>query len=262
LATAGASLVACDARRRPVAMLLPLESHHVQAERFTHQSRLTLPRRKRLWQQVVRAKISAQARVLEERMGTDAGLRALARRVRSGDPDNIEARAAHRYWRLVFGDPRFVRSKEEDERNHWLDYGYAVLRAMAARAICGSGLHPTFGLAHRNKANAFALADDIMEPFRPIVDRCVANSDIGPLERDAKRRLIEALAARFLVEGESRTLFDILARVAQSLAAAVTGEAQRLWIPEWLPGDRLPVERRPVGRETGLTAKEGIRRTG
>ena len=97
--------------------------------------------------------------MLEEFAGADCGLRALAPRVRSGDPDNIEARAARRYWSLLFGDTPFLRGDEEDARNRRLDYGYAVLRAATARAICACGLHPTFGLAHRNKANAFALAE-------------------------------------------------------------------------------------------------------
>lgn len=249
LAEAGAILVACDARRRPAAMMLPLESHHVQAERYARQSELTKPKRKRLWQQIVQAKIRAQARMLEERIGTDGGLHALAQRVRSGDPNNVEARAARRYWSVLFGEGPYTRGNEDDPRNHWLNYGYAVLRAATARAICASGLHPTFGLAHRSKANPFALADDLMEPFRPMVDRVVATESTGPLDKEAKQQLIEAVAARYMVEEENRTLFDILTRTAQSLARVVMGEGDRLWAPAW-QAKQEPAERRPAIRAT------------
>jgi CRISPR-associated protein Cas1 len=215
-------------------MLLPLEGHHVQARRFTLQAGISRPRRKRLWQEVARSKIGAQARVLLERTGNDGGLPALVARVRSGDPDNVEARAARRYWSVLFGSERFLRSDEENARNHWLNYGYAVLRAAAARAICGSGLHPTFGLQHRNQANAFALADDLMEPFRPVIDRIVAASPARPLDQEGKRELIAAVTGRYEVEGEARTLFDILTRLAQSLVRALEGNGS-LWLPEWLP---------------------------
>jgi CRISPR-associated protein Cas1 len=250
LAEAGAAVVVCDSRQRPAAMMLPLESHHVQAERFLHQAQMPLPRRKRLWQQVVRAKIEAQARVLEECRGSDEGLRALAGRVRSGDPDNVEARAARRYWSVLFEEGPFTRSNEEDARNHWLNYGYAVLRAATARAVCGSGLHPTFGLAHRNKADAFALADDLMEPFRPVVDRAVAVAPIRPIDSDAKRLLIGAVTDRYLVEGESRTLFDILTRLAQSLARVVMGENEHLSVPIWTPETSAQPERKPAAMES------------
>ena len=186
--------------------------------------------------------------MLEECLGSDSGLQSLAGRVRSGDPDNVEARAARRYWSVLFGEDPFTRSDAVDARNHWLNYGYAVLRAATARAICGSGLHPTFGLAHRNKANAFALADDLMEPFRPAVDRTVVGAQVGMLDGDAKRMLIGAVTSRYVVEGESRTLFDILTRVAQSLVRVVMGESLELWLPEWSAEVADQAERKPVGR--------------
>ena len=256
LAESGAAVVVCDSRQRPAAMMLPLESHHVQAERFVKQAEMPRPRRKRLWQQVVRAKIDAQARVLEECRGADEGLRALVGRVRSGDPDNVEARAARRYWSVLFGGDPFTRSNEDDARNHWLNYGYAVLRAATARAICGSGLHPTFGLAHRNKANAFALADDLMEPFRPIVDRAVVAASVRPIDSEAKRLLIGAITDRYISEGESRTLFDILTRVAQSLARVVMEEAADLSLPIWGPETAIRLERKPVVKEPAAAQDE------
>ncbi len=251
LAEAGAILIACNAKQRPAAMLLPLEAHHVQAGRFSQQVALTQPRQKRLWQQIVKAKIEAQARILQECAGTDGGLTALLRHVRSGDPDNVEARAARRYWSLLFGEGVFVRRDDGDARNAWLDYGYAVLRAATARAICGSGLHPSFGLAHRNKANAFALSDDLMEPFRPVIDRVVARADpVGPLDTVAKARLIGAVTARYIADGENRALFDILVRLAQSLVQVITGEQTGLWLPEWIPITAEERSRIPVASET------------
>lgn len=224
LAEAGASLITCDEKYHPAAMLLPLVGHHMQAERFVRQAALPAARKKRWWQAIVRAKIAAQAHTLERLRGTDYGLKAMAARVASGDPGNVEAQASRRYWMLVFGDETFRRGDEEDPRNMLLNYGYAVLRAAAVRALAGSGLHPSFGLHHRNKANPFSLGDDLMEPYRPAVDRAVAElaargeSQMGPI---VKRRLIEAVTGRYEVDGEHRTLFDLLTRTAQSLAAAV-----------------------------------------
>ncbi len=240
LAMAGAMFVTCDEKHLPVSMLLPLVTHSLQTERFAAQAGLALPVRKRIWQQIARAKIQAQTRVLKERTGEDSGLGALASQVRSGDPANLEARAARVYWQKVFGEIEFRRDREQDGLNACLNYGYAVLRAMAARALCGAGLHPSLSLHHHNRYDAFCLADDLMEPFRPVVDRVVAElrdargPDV-PLDRDSKRRILEELLGRFEAEGESRTLFDWIGRAAASLAAAIeAGEAgaAKLFIPE------------------------------
>ncbi|HEX5482902.1 MAG TPA: type II CRISPR-associated endonuclease Cas1 [Terriglobia bacterium] len=235
LARAGALFVACDDKRQPAAMMLPLITHHLQTERYAAQARLGLPPRKRLWQQIVRAKIAAQARVLEERAGKDHGLRAMSERVRSGDPGNAEARAARIYWPALLGE-NFRRIQEGDGVNPLLNYGYAVLRAIVARAICAAGLHPTFGLHHCNRYDAFCLADDLMEPFRPLVDHTVARlaaerGDALALDRDTKRALLEPLLGRYISQEESRTLFDWVARTAFSLAAVVDGSASKLEIP-------------------------------
>src|SRR5487761_1503 len=231
LALAGALFVTCDEKHLPVSMMLPLVTHSLQPERFAAQAALAVPVRKRIWQQIARAKIQAQARVLKERTGEESGLGALASQVRSGDPANLEARAARVYWQKVFGEIEFRRDREQDGLNACLNYGYAVLRAMVARAICGAGLHPSLSLHHHNRYDAFCLADDLMEPFRPVVDRVVAElrdargPDV-PLDRDSKRKILEELLGRFEAEGESRTLFDWIGRVAASLAAAIeAGEA-------------------------------------
>lgn len=157
LARYGGLLVTCDEKRQPAAMMLPLATHHLQTERYGAQAQLRAPVRKRLWQQIVRAKIAAQGRLLEEKIGKDCGLGMMAGRVRSGDPDNLEARAARIYWPALLGES-FRRSPEGDGPNPLLNYGYAVLRATVARAICAAGLHPTFGLHHRNRYDTFCLS--------------------------------------------------------------------------------------------------------
>jgi CRISPR-associated protein Cas1 len=235
LAGAGAAFVACDEKRRPVAMLLPLIVHSLQAERFAAQAALSLPKRKQIWKQIVRAKLLAQGRLLVERTGQHHGLVPLAGKVRSGDPSNLEARAARIYWKALFGEAEFRRHAEEDGLNACLDYGYAVLRAVVARALCGAGLQPTLGIHHHNRYNPFCLADDLMEPFRPVVDRAVAalwdaRGEGLQLDKGSKRVLLDALLGRFTSNGESRTLFDWAARSAFSLASIIAGEGERVEI--------------------------------
>lgn len=250
LAAAGVSTIVCDAKSRPVGMVLPLEAHQEQRARFLAQTTLSAPRKKRLWQSVVRAKIAAQAQILEEFRGIDYGLRAMAKRVGSGDPSNVEAQAARRYWLMLFSEEGFRRRDEEDARNHCLDYGYAVLRAAVARAVCASGLHPSLSVHHRSPYNTFPLADDLMEPFRPAIDRTVAleiasRSSAEPLALDprAKRALIGALTARYRADGESRTLPDLITRTCQSFAAAVLSADVEFAVPDWTAELRKDVNR-------------------
>jgi CRISPR-associated protein Cas1 len=232
LAKAGALVVTCDEKFSPTAMMLSLDAHHAQAERFRRQAAMPGPQRKRLWQSIVQAKIRAQASVLEQAAGSDEGLRALVPRVRSGDPDNVEARAARRYWSKLFPGGRFRRRDGEDVRNVRLNYGYAVLRSVTARSVSGAGLHPSFGLYHSNAYNPFALADDLMEPFRPLVDLVAHAEQETELSRETKRKLIGVMVSRYSAGGEERTLTDILSRVAQSLARIVMGGREALWMPE------------------------------
>lgn len=236
LAEAGGILVACDEKRQPAAMMLPLSTHSLQAERFAHQAALALPVRKRLWQQIVKAKINAQARLLAEKTGQDWGLPLLALKVRSGDPENLEAQAARIYWKALF-EGTFHRDREAENLNRHLNYGYAVLRAIVARAICAVGLHPSLGLHHHNRYDNFCLADDLIEPFRPLVDRAVVairdqQGEYVAFDREAKQQILSVLPGRFDHEEESRTLFDWISRMASSLAAVVEGSGKRLDIPE------------------------------
>lgn len=172
LSDRGVPVVICGTNHAPAAIVWPIEGHHLQGARMRAQLAASRPLSKQLWRQLVAAKIRMQGETLA-RNGREAGaFDLLARKVRSGDPDNIEAQAARRYWRALFGSA-FTRDQNAGAINGLLNYGYTVLRAIVARAICAAGLHPTLGIFHANRANAFALADDIMEPYRPLVDQLV-----------------------------------------------------------------------------------------
>lgn len=243
LMQAGAAVIVCDAAHLPSGMMLPVSANFEQARRLAAQAAATRPLKKNLWRQIVVAKVRAQASVLSLRTGDDAGLGLLATRVRSGDPDNIESQAAQRYWPRVFNDPDFLRRPDRSDHNRLLNYGYAVVRAATARAICAAGLHPTLGVHHHGRNNPFCLADDLMEPYRPLVDDAVAEhvGSYGPggeLDRAAKGSLVAVLHARLADSDEERTVLEWIARSATSLARLLTGEAdpklERLFFPEGL----------------------------
>jgi len=240
LANSGGTVVICDDKHLPTAMLLPLQAHSTQTERFARQAQISEPLRKRLWQQIVRSKVRAQSRLLLEIHGQDGGLGPMSARVRSGDTNNLEAQAARIYWPLLFNDPKFRRGREGPDQNQHLNYGYAVLRALVARALCAAGLHPSLGLQHHNRYNPFCLAADLMEPFRPIVDRSVSlwvrdNDPTQPLDRNAKAWLLRPFTQRFVVENEARTIFDVLARTASEMAGVIMGKTKALEIPDLPP---------------------------
>lgn len=235
LITHGGAFLTCDRAHLPCGLLLPLTGNSVQTERFARQIRLPQPRRKRLWQQIVRGKLHMQAALLTQRLGTDHGLAALIPAVRSGDPDNVEARAARRYWSALFGSD-FRRDRDATGHNALLNYGYAVLRAAVARAVVAAGLHPTVGLHHHNRYNPFCLADDLMEPFRPLVDRAVAGfvdaqDSVPELTQSVRGELLGALTSTVFLAGENRTLFDALNRTAASLVRCIVEEELRLELP-------------------------------
>ena len=229
IAEAGGSVVITNQTFMPVAMLLPLQTHTTQTERIAAQASAPLPLRKRLWGQIVAAKIRAQGNLLLELHGEDGGLVPMSERVKSGDSEHLEGQAARRYWPLLFHDEKFRRGREGPDQNAHLNYGYAVLRALVSRAVCAAGLHPSLGLQHHNRYDAFCLASDMMEPYRPIVDRAVyrwiGNHDAAAgVDKQAKAFLIGEILRRYACEGESRTLFDIVARAASSLARAFMGD--------------------------------------
>ena len=233
LASRGTPLVMCGNDFRPSAWLLPVDGHHAQGDRMEAQAQSTLPTRKRLWAELVRAKVLAQAAALERTGANPVPIRALAVRVRSGDPSNIEAQAAQRYFPAMFGRG-FYRRRDGDGPNGMLNYGYTVLRAATARAIIAAGLHPSLSLQHRSRGDALRLADDLMEPFRPAVDLVVLalmREGVDRIDTAAKRRLAEVLHADFVTAEGATPLSNVLARLAISLAQVFTGERKKLVFP-------------------------------
>jgi CRISPR-associated protein Cas1 len=233
LSSRGIPIVLCGANHMPAAIVWPVDSHHIQTGRMNDQVSAGLPLKKRLWAQLVRNKILAQAATLAATGAPHAGFYLLSRKVRSGDPDNVEAEAARRYWPLLFGGD-FRRDKAAGGINGLLNYGYAVLRAGVARAVMAAGLHPSFGLMHSNRSNPMVLVDDLMEPFRPTVDREVSRLvRAGTLEvdRTAKAALARVMVIDLPTEVGLSPMMVCAERLAQSLARAYAGENDMLDLP-------------------------------
>ena len=233
LATRGVPVVLCGPNHRPAAVVWPVDGHHAQSGRMSDQANASTPLKKRLWQQIVQAKILAQGATLTAVGAEAGGFRLLARKVRSGDPDNVEAEAARRYWPLLLGTT-FRRDQDGDGLNGLLNYGYAVLRAATARAVMAAGLHPSLGLMHSNRGNALVLVDDLMEPFRPVVDREVhrlKSDGIVDVTADAKVALARTMIIDLPTAEGLSPLIVCLERLASSLAKAYAGETDRLILP-------------------------------
>ena len=233
LAERCAPLVVCGRNHLPAAILWAVDAHHVQAGRIADQAGAAKPLKKRLWAQIVRAKIDSQRVTLEETGNPHEGFRLLSRKVRSGDPDNVEAQAARRYWPLLFGKA-FRRDRDAEGVNAMLNYAYTVLRSGVSRAIMSAGLHPSLGLAHRQRGNAFALADDLMEPFRPVADLLVhdlAARGIDTVDPDSKRELARILITDMSTSVGASPVRMCLQRLAWSLAQCLAGEARDLDLP-------------------------------
>jgi len=227
-------LVVCDHRHEPVSVILPLSSHHQHAGRVRVQMDCSQPLRKRIWRDLIRCKINEQARslALADRAASE-GLRKLCGQVRSGDPDNIEARAARYYWPRLFG-PEFRRDRDQTGINAHLNYGYTILRSALARAITAAGLVPSLGVWHVNARNNFCLADDLLEPFRPLVDRMVyTNRKIwsGNIDLDAKSALAGIMARTIVNEDGETDLFRTMTLVVGSLVDAFEGKRQSIYLP-------------------------------
>lgn len=233
------AVITCNQKSMPVGLLLPLCGNTTQNERFRSQLEASLPLRKQLWQQTIKQKILNQEHVL--RINTDQEtkcMRVWSNDVRSGDSDNLEARAAAYYWRNVFTTyPNFVRDREGTPPNNLLNYGYAILRAIIARALVGSGLLPTLGIHHHNRYNAYCLADDIMEPYRPYVDQLVldiiqCNLEISDITRDLKMRLLGIPMLDVVINGKRSPLMIAAQQTTASLAKCFAGEIKRISYPE------------------------------
>jgi CRISPR-associated protein Cas1 len=226
LAERKAVIVTSGRNWHPVSLTLPFGAHFESAGVLRDQIDMSEPFRKRLWQQVVQDKIRNQASVLRYHApdsGVVTELEVLGRRVKSGDPENMEAQAARRYWPALMGKD-FRRDRNAEGTNAFLNYGYTVLRAATARAVCGSGLHPALGLHHGSRVNSFALVDDLMEPFRPMVDLVAmelsATSESVGVEE--KRRLAAVLQTDMVAENGFSPVVNCIVRLAQSLTAALS----------------------------------------
>ncbi len=234
LAERGVPVVICGADFKPAAYLLPVDGHYAQGDRVQAQADASLPTRKRLWAELVRAKILAQAALLVRIGQNPIPVAALAERVKSGDPDNCEAQAAQRYFPMAFG-AGFTRSREDLIANAFLNYGYTVLRTATARAIVASGLHPSLSLAHRSRGEALRLADDLMEPFRPAVDLAalgLIRAGHETMTPAAKRDLVAVLHADYLTTEGMAPLANVLGRLAMSLGQIFLGERKTLALPK------------------------------
>lgn len=233
------SVITCDSKSMPTGLMLPLYGNTTQNERFREQLNSSLPLRKQLWQQTIQAKINNQASVLKDCKGEEVKcMNVWASDVRSGDPDNLEARAAAYYWKSMFGDIYgFTREREGIPPNNLLNYGYAILRAIIARGLVTSGLLPTLGIHHHNRYNAYCLADDIMEPYRPYVDELVFQlvqkyGEKLELTKEIKTYLLSIPTLDVVIGGKRSPLMIAVGQTTASLYKCFSGELRRIVYPE------------------------------
>ncbi|HHT03780.1 MAG TPA: type II CRISPR-associated endonuclease Cas1 [Bacteroidales bacterium] len=234
------ALITCNSKRMPYGLMLPLAYNTTQTERYRNQIEASLPLKKQLWQQTVEAKIKNQAHVLSTTTGIVVkNMHKWRSDVKSGDPDNYEARAAVYYWANIFPTiQNFVRSREGDPPNNLLNYGYAVLRAIVARSLVASGLLPTLGIHHRSKYNAYCLADDIMEPYRPYVDKLVieimqGSSDVSEITKEHKSELLNIPVLDVIINNKRSPLMVAMQQTTASLAQCFMGEVRKIKYPSF-----------------------------
>lgn len=233
------AVITCDKSHLPVGLMLPLCRNTTQNERFRCQLDTSLPLKKQLWRQTVQAKIGNQAALLKQSRGTEVGnMLKWQKEVRSGDPNNLEGRAAAYYWKNMFPEvENFTRERDGVPPNNLLNYGYAILRAVMARALVASGMLPTLGIHHHNRYNAYCLADDIMEPYRPYVDALVVdyteeNGHPDELTPDIKRVMLSIPVLDVRINGQRSTLMLAAGQTAASLYRCFSGESRKIIYPE------------------------------
>ncbi len=231
------ALITCDSKSMPVGLMLPLYGNTTQNERFRKQLDASLPLKKQLWQQTIQSKINNQAAVLNSCIEEDIKcMHIWANDVRSGDPDNLEARAAAFYWKTLFHHIEgFTRERDGIPPNNLLNYGYAILRAVIARSLVTSGLLPTLGIHHHNRYNAYCLADDIMEPYRPFVDQIVYNlyaKNTLELTKEAKATLLSIPTIEVKINGKRSPLMVAAGQTTASLYKCFSGEIRKIIYPE------------------------------
>lgn len=232
------AIITCDNTHHPVGMQLSLDGHTLQSQKFKAQIEASVPLKKQLWQQTISAKITNQANLLLQERVEIKYMINLSQKVKSGDSDNCEARAAVYYWKNIF--PEFLQFRRErygPPPNNLLNYGYAILRAVVARSLVCSGLLPTLGIHHRNQYNAYCLADDIMEPYRPFVDKIVChivsmNGNFLEMTPSMKKQLLEIPAMDVLIDGQKSPLMNAVQRTTASLAKCFESGAKKILYPD------------------------------
>ena len=235
-----AAIVTCNAQHLPISFLQPLVGHTEQTERMRYQLNASVPLKKQLWQQTVRAKIENQAKNLSKQSINALKLERWASLVKSGDSENHEAIAAAYYFQELFSHiPLFSRNQKGIPPNNLLNYGYAILRAVTARALVGSGLLPAIGIFHKSKYNAYCLADDIMEPYRPFVDDLVydivaSSTEIEELNTTIKSTLLKIPAMDVEIDGKKSPLMVAMSRTTNSLYECFAGISRKLLYPEFI----------------------------
>ena len=228
------AIISCDESHLPLGLMLPISGHVEHSERLKHQINCSEPLRKQLWKQTVEAKIFQQKEVLRKFNIEHSSLLKYMNEVKSGDSTNMEGIAAQYYWKQLFDD--FTRERKGDAPNNFLNFGYAILRSMVARALVCSGLHPTIGIFHRNKYNAYCLADDIMEPYRPYVDTLVIewmqkSEASHVLDKQAKAYLLQLATKDVYINGLQRPLMTALSITTSSLCKCFIGESRIIHYP-------------------------------
>lgn len=230
------AVITCDQQHLPCGLLQPLVGHSEQTERYRYQLQASRPLQKQLWQQTIQAKIQNQAAHLLHRQKKALRLKRWAKQVKSGDSENHEALAAAYYFQNLFDIPGFSRNQKGIPPNNLLNYGYAILRAITARALCSSGLLPSVGIHHRNKYNPFCLADDVMEPYRPFVDILVydymaTGGEIKSLDKANKSVLLQLPAMDVVIDSKQSPLMNAVSRTTSSLYACFEGSSRKLLYP-------------------------------
>lgn len=232
------ALVTCDSTHHPIGLFLNLDGNSLQSQKFQAQIEASIPLKKQLWQQTITSKIQNQASLLQHQREENKFLLELAKHVKSGDADNAEAQAAVYYWKKLFSNLHFKRDRYGAPPNNLLNYGYAILRALVSRALVGSGLLPTLGIFHRNQYNAYCLSDDIMEPYRPFVDKVVCeiirmNGKYLEIGATIKKQLLSIPTIDVILDGQKSPLMNAVQRTTSSLAKCFEGKNRRILYPQF-----------------------------
>ena len=231
------AVITCDTQHLPLGMFLNLNGHTLQEEHFAQQIAVTTAKKDRLWKQVIQAKITNQAYVLVQQGVPVLNMQRWVKKIKNGDPENIEARAASYFWKNIFGNIPFVRERFGAAPNSLLNYGYTILRGVVARALVGSGLLPTLGIHHHNKYNAYCLADDMMEPYRPFVDAVVltlVKEGIGELTSESKQTLLKIPTLDVMINQQRSPLMVAIQQTTASLQYCYAGTRKTLKLPSFV----------------------------